>query len=359
MSHVYIIAEAGVNHNGSRKLALELVDVAAQAGADVVKFQTFNAQSLVTKSARKADYQSANVSDPNSQYDMLKALELSHEDFQAIQAHCGKRKIEFLSTPFDLKSVAFLTADLGQTQLKISSGDLTNAPLLLAVARSAQRIILSTGMSNLDEIEQALMVLAFGLCPAANAVPGLAAFRQAYESQAGQKALKQAVALLHCTTEYPAPLADINLRAMHTLRERFGLRVGYSDHSMGITVSIAAAARGAEIIEKHFTLDRNLPGPDHQASLEPDELKQMVRAIREVEQSLGSAEKTPVASERKNMSVARKSLVAELAIRKGEIFTVANLGVKRPGTGISPWHYWEWLGRTAARDYAPDELIEP
>lgn len=359
MENIRIIAEAGVNHNGSLKLALELVDIAAQAGADVVKFQTFSAQSLVTKSARKADYQNANTSEADSQYDMLKALELSHEDFQAIHAHCGKRKIEFLSTPFDLKSISYLTGTLGQTQLKISSGDLTNAPLLLAAARSAQRIILSTGMSNLDEIEQALMVLAFGLSQTADAMPGLAAFRKAYDSDAGQKALKQAVALLHCTTEYPAPLADINLRAMHTLRERFGLRIGYSDHSMGITVSIAAAAYGAEIIEKHFTLDRNLPGPDHKASLEPEELKQMVRAIREVEQSLGSTEKTPVASERKNMSVARKSLVAELAIRKGEIFTVANLGVKRPGTGISPWHYWEWLGRTAARDYAPDELIEP
>lgn len=359
MPHVHVIAEAGVNHNGSRALALELVDVAARAGADTVKFQTFRAGDMVTSFALKADYQAANTGDAGSQYAMLKALELTRDDFQAIREYCRKRGIEFLSTPFDLESLSYLTCDLGQTRLKISSGDLTNAPLLLAAAKSASQVILSTGMSSFDEIEQALMVLAFGFSRPADAAPGLAAFHRVYESSAGRDALKRNVALLHCTTEYPAPFSDVHLRAMDTLRARFELRTGYSDHSVGITVPVAAAARGAEIIEKHFTLDRALPGPDHKASLEPEELRSMVTAIREVEQALGSGEKAPVEVERKNIAAARKSLVAARPIRKGEPFTAANLAVKRPGTGIAPWYYWEWLGRTAARDYAPDELIEP
>ncbi len=359
MSHIHIIAEAGVNHNGSRELALELVDVAARAGVDTVKFQTFRAENLVTSSAPRADYQAANTGEAGSQYAMLKALELTRDDFEAIRGRCRQRGIEFLSTPFDLESLSYLTRDLAQTRLKISSGDLTNAPLLLAAARSAGQVILSTGMSNLEEIEQALMVLAFGFSQPEDPAPGQAAFRKAYESDAGQEALKRSVALLHCTTEYPAPFTDINLRAMDTLRERFGLRTGYSDHSIGISVPIAAAARGAAIIEKHFTLSRAMPGPDHKASLEPEELRRMVTAIREVEQALGNPGKTPVAAERKNMGVARKSLVAARSIRKGEAFTAVNLAVKRPGTGIAPWRYWEWIGRTAGRDYAPDELIEP
>lgn len=359
MSHVHVIAEAGVNHNGSLKLALELVEVAARAGADAVKFQAFHAESLVAKSACKADYQIANTGEAGTQYDMLRKLQLSRDDFHVIREHCRERGIEFLATPFDLESVVYLIKDIGQTQLKISSGDLTNAPLLLAAARSAGHIILSTGMSSLEEIEQALMVLAFGFILPVDSAPGRAAFRKAYDSVAGREALKRGVALLHCTTEYPAPFPDINLLAMDTLRARFGLRTGYSDHSIGISVPIAAAARGAEIIEKHFTLDRAMPGPDHKASLEPDELRHMVAAIREVEQALGSGEKTPVAAERKNMEAARKSLVAARPIRKGEVFTADNLAVKRPGTGIKPMIYWEWLGRSAARDYAPDELIEP
>lgn len=359
MPHVHIIAEAGVNHNGSRELALELVDAAARAGADAVKFQTFRADSLVTLSAPRADYQVANTGETASQYDMLKALELSRDDFRVIRDRCHQRGIEFLATPFDLESLHYLTRDLAQTRLKISSGDLTNAPLLLAAAQSAEHVILSTGMSSLDEIEQALMVLAFGYVRSGNTSPGFEAFRRAYVSTAGQDALKRGVSLLHCTTEYPAPFADINLQAMDTLRARFGLRTGYSDHSVGITVPVAAAARGAEIIEKHFTLDRALPGPDHKASLEPEGLRRMVTSIREVEQALGNTEKAPVEVERKNMAVARKSLVAARSIRKGEPFTASNLAVKRPGTGIAPWRYWEWLGRTAARDYAPDELIEP
>lgn len=359
MPRIHIIAEAGVNHNGSRELALELVDAAARAGADTVKFQSFSAESLVTSSAPLADYQAVNTGDAASQYDMLKSLELSRDDFGVIRDHCHQRGIEFLSTPFDPGSLHYLTRDLSQTRLKISSGDLTNAPLLLAAARSAVQVILSTGMSNLEEIEQALTVLAFGFSQPANAVPGLAAFREAYESAEGRKSLKRGVSLLHCTTEYPAPFSDIHLRAMDTLRERFGLRTGYSDHSVGINVPVAAAARGAEIIEKHFTLDRALPGPDHKASLEPEELRRMVMAIREVEQALGNPEKTPADVERKNMAVARKSLVAARSIRRGESFTAANLAVKRPGTGIAPWRYWEWLGLTARRDYAPDELIEP
>jgi N-acetylneuraminate synthase len=359
MSRVHVIAEAGVNHNGSRELALELVDAAARAGADTVKFQTFRAEKLATRSAPRADYQAANTGDTASQFEMLKALELSRDDFRAIRDHCQQRGIEFLSTPFDLESLHYLTRDLSQARLKISSGDLTNAPLLLAAARSAGQVILSTGMSSLEEIEQALMVLAFGFSQPADAAPGLAAFRKAYESGAGRDALKRNVTLLHCTTEYPAPFSDVHLRAMDTLRTHFGLRTGYSDHSVGISVPVAAAARGAEIIEKHFTLDRALPGPDHKASLEPEELRHMVTAIREVEQALGNTEKAPAEVERKNMAAARKSLVAARPIRRGEPFTADNLAVKRPGTGIAPWRYWEWLGRTAARDYAPDELIEP
>ncbi|MFC4768240.1 N-acetylneuraminate synthase [Effusibacillus consociatus] len=354
--NVYIIAEAGVNHNGSLDLAKKLIDVAAEAGADAVKFQTFKADNLVRKNASKAEYQTRTTDASESQYAMIKKLELDEEDHQILIQHCDHRGIQFLSTPFDFDSVDLLVHKFNVKQLKISSGEITNAPLLLKAARSSKPIILSTGMSTLGEVEQALAVLAFGYTEP-DSMPSIEAFHFAYCSVEGQQALRQNVVLLHCTTEYPAPFEDVNLRAMDTLATAFGLPVGFSDHTSGIAVPIAAVARGAVVIEKHFTLDRNLPGPDHKASLEPDELKDMVRSIRQVEAALGSPLKTPAPSELKNISVARKSLVAARTIREGEIFTTENLTVKRPGDGISPMYYWEWLGKTAEKNYEADEKV--
>lgn len=354
---VYIIAEAGVNHNGSIDMACELVRAAARAGADAVKFQTFKADRLVTRSAAKAQYQSAVTDAAESQHEMIRKLELSAEQHAALIALCRKEGIEFLSTPFDLESLALLDTTFGLARIKLSSGDLTNAPLLLAAARSGKPVILSTGMSTLGEIEAALGVLAFGYA-GSGATPGVAVFERAYVAPAGQAALRAKVTLLHCTTEYPAPFAEVNLRAMQTLATAFGLRAGYSDHTTGIAIPVAAVALGACVIEKHFTLDRTLPGPDHQASLEPGELTQMVRSIREVESALGSGVKQLAPSEAKNRAVARKSLVAAKAIRAGEVFTADNLAVKRPGDGIAPLHYWDYLGKKAGRDYAADEGID-
>ncbi len=355
---VYVIAEAGVNHNGSLDMAKELVDVAASAGADAVKFQTFRAEKLVTKSASKAEYQTRTTQRDESQFEMLKRLELSDSaHFELIQ-HCLSRGIQFLSTPFDEESVDLLALHFDLPRLKLSSGDLTNAPLLLKCATTGKPLILSTGMSSLAEVETALGVLAFGYLDL-DLAPGQAAFRTAFASPEGQRVLQRNVTLLHCTTEYPAPISEVNLRVMDTLRAAFGLPVGYSDHTEGITIPVAATARGASIIEKHFTLDRSLPGPDHKASLEPDELRQMLQAIRQVEAALGHGLKVPTPAEARNAEVARKSLVAAHEIRQGEIFTPENLVVKRPGTGVSPMAYWEMLGRIANRDYAPDSVVTP
>lgn len=354
----YIIAEAGVNHNGSLEKAFELVEVAAAAGADAVKFQSFKAAKLVSRTAQKAAYQQRTTGAEESQYDMLRRLELSIEDHRRLQQHCRQHAIEFLSTPFDPESLDFLVDQLALPRIKIPSGEITNAPFLLQLAAKQKPIILSTGMSTLDEVADALGALAFAYLRESG-TPGLAAFRQALASPAGQAALAANVTLLHCTTEYPAPFDEINLRAMDTLQAEFGLPVGYSDHSVGIAIPVAAVARGACLIEKHFTLDRTLPGPDHAASLEPDELKAMVEAIRQVELALGSAAKAPTASELKNRAVARKSLVATAPIRAGEPLTPQNLGIKRPGDGLSPFTYWQHLGAIATRDYAPDELISP
>lgn len=354
---IYIIAEAGVNHNGSLNLALKLVDVATEAGVDAVKFQTFKADRLVSGTAPKAEYQKTTTEATESQYEMLKRLELDEDAHRQIQAYCRKRRIQFLSTPFDMESVDLLATTLDLPLLKLSSGEITNAPLLLKAARSGKPIILSTGMATLGDIEIALCVLAFGYTNHDNS-PDEAAFRAAYASPNGQSALRERVTLLHCTTEYPAPFADINLRAMQTLSTAFGLAVGFSDHTEGIAVPVAAAALGATVVEKHFTLDKTLSGPDHKASLEPDELKKMVTAIRQVEQALGSFRKHPAPSEIGNAAVARKSIVAARTIRAGEPFSEQNLCVKRPGTGISPLRYWEMLGRSANRDYVPDEVVE-
>lgn len=328
-----IIAEAGVNHNGDMALATQLIDAAAQAGADVVKFQTFRADRLVTSTAVKADYQARATGSAESQQEMLRRLELSLDQHKILIRHCHSSGIEFLSTGFDIASVDLLCG-LGVQIMKIPSGEITNLPYLRHIGALKQRVILSTGMSCLGEVEAALSVLL----------------------DAGT--LRENITILQCTTEYPAPVEEANLRAMRTMGDAFGVAVGYSDHTPGIEVPIAAVALGATVIEKHFTLDRSLPGPDHKASLEPEELVTMVRAIRNVELALGDGIKRPSLSERENKTVARKSIVAAAPIRKGEIFTEHNLAVKRPGTGLSPMRWDELIGRRAPRDFFIDELIE-
>lgn len=358
MSTTLIIAEAGVNHNGSLQLALQLVEAASAAGADVVKFQTFNAEKLVTNRAKKAEYQTENTQNDGNQLDMLKQLQLSHADHILLIKRCDELGIRFMSTAFDSESLQFL-AELKLPVLKIPSGEITNAPLLLQYARTGADIILSTGVSTITEIRDALGVLAFGMTTAPHEVPtNRSDFAMAFASEAGQQQLKQKVTLLHCTTEYPAPFSDINLKAMDTLRQEFGLAVGYSDHSQGILVPMAAVARDATVIEKHFTLDKTLPGPDHQASLEPAELKAMVDGIRQVELVLGHGRKEPAPSELKNRLLIRKSLVAARPLQAGATFTAADLVCKRPGDGKSPFDYWQLLGNTINRDYQHDELID-
>lgn len=355
---IYIIAEAGVNHNGSLDLALQLVDVAAAAGADAVKFQTFRAERLVSVGAPKAHYQSQTTEAAESQFEMLRKLELDEAAHRELAVRCRQQGVQFLSTPFDPESVELLARVLDLPLLKLPSGEITNAPLLLKAASTGKPVILSSGMCTLAEIEAALGVLAFGYLHRGSP-PGVEAFREAFCSDEGQQLLRERVTLLHCTTEYPAPFAEVNLRAMATMAAAFGLPVGFSDHTEGIAVPIAAAALGAVVIEKHFTLDRSLPGPDHRASLEPPELRQMVRSIRQVEEALGSSLKMPTPAETKNRGVARKSIVAAHAIRAGEPFTAGNLAIKRPAGGLSPLHFWEVLGRKAPRDFAADEVIEP
>jgi N,N'-diacetyllegionaminate synthase len=328
-----IIAEAGVNHNGDLAMALRLIDVAADAGADLVKFQTFSADRLVTTNAKKADYQIRTTDEGESQHAMIRRLELTREMHETLIAHCASRGIGFFSSAFDTESIDLLV-DLGLDRFKIPSGEITNLPYLRHVGRYGKPVILSTGMATMDEIGAALSVL----------------------EQAGTPI--ERVTVLHCSTEYPTPMTEVNLRAMLTIRDTFGVEVGYSDHTSGIEVSTAAVALGATVIEKHFTLDRRLPGPDHAASLEPGELKAMVAAIRNIEQALGDGIKRPTASELRNRPIVRKSLVAACPIRAGEVFTESNVGVKRPGTGYSSMRWDEVVGRPAPRDFAPDELIE-
>jgi N,N'-diacetyllegionaminate synthase len=327
-----IIAEAGVNHNGDIELARRLIDVAADAGADIVKFQTFSADRLAIKSAAKADYQVASTDAEESQYEMLHRLELSSASHEILMEHCAKRNIEFMSTAFDEQSVDMLVS-LGIQRLKVPSGELTNLPYLRHMGSLGHPLILSTGMATIGEIEGAINVLL----------------------KAGS--LRQDIAVLHCNTEYPTPMSDVNLRAMQSIQTAFGVKVGYSDHTTGIEVAIAAVSMGACIIEKHFTLDRTLPGPDHHASLEPDELKAMVKAIRNIELALGNGIKCPSASEMHNKPIVRKSIVAAQAIRAGEAFSANNIAAKRPGTGLSPMYWDEVIGRKAPRDFAIDELI--
>ncbi len=326
---VMIIAEAGVNHNGSYDLACKLVDAAKDAGADIIKFQTFKAKNLVTDDAPKADYQKKTTGEATQQ-SMLEKLELSYEDFVRLKAYCDHIGITFLSTPFDMESVGFLD-ELGIPFWKIPSGEITNYPYLVALAKTGRPIVMSTGMCDMQEIRDAVVVL----------------------KENGATDIK----LLHCNTEYPTPMEDVNLRAMATMREAFGYEVGYSDHTQGIEVPIAAVAMGATIIEKHFTLDRNMEGPDHKASLEPHELKQMVQFIRNIEIALGSGVKQPSPSEKKNRAVARKSIVARRDIAAGEAFTEENLTTKRPGSGISPMRWTEILGTKSERAYREGEQL--
>lgn len=331
MGHIFIIAEAGDNHNGNLDNALRLVDKAAEAGADCVKFQTFVTEEVISRYAEMAEYQKQNTGTEESQFDMVKKLELSFEAFRQIQTYCQKKGILFLSTPFDLPSIAFLD-EIGVPFFKIPSGEITNYPYLAAIGRTHKDVVLSTGMCIMEEIREAIAVLE--------------------ENGAGL------ITLLHCNTEYPTPYEDVNLKAMDTMRTVFSKEVGYSDHTLGIEVPIAAAAMGAVVIEKHFTLDRNMEGPDHKASLEPQELASMVQAVRNIEAALGSGEKKPSSSEQKNRAVARKSIVARRHIRQGELLTEENLAVKRPGTGISPMRYPEILGTRAVREFQEDQLIE-
>ena len=353
---VYVIAEAGVNHNGSLPRAKEMVAVAASAGADAVKFQTFKADRLASRSAGKAQYQQETTGAAESQFDMLRKLELSDEDHAVLEAEARRQGVDFLSTAFDVESMDFLVRATGVKHLKVPSGEVTNAPFLLHAARKRLPSLLSTGMCTLADIEQALLVLAYGF-KHASGDPTACAMAEAYADQAVRTELEQRVTILHCVTEYPAPPAHINLRAMDLIAATFGLPVGYSDHTLGGSVALAATARGATVIEKHFTLDRHLPGPDHRASLLPGELQALIAGIRDIELALGVRSKTPTAAELANRAAARKSLIAIAPIKRGELFTSVNLGVKRPGTGISPHLFWQTLGHPATRDYATDDLI--
>lgn len=352
----FLIAEAGVNHNGSLDMALQLVDVAANAGADAVKFQTFRAMSLVTTNAPQAKYQTVNMKESETQLTMLERLELSEESHHKLVKHCRQVGIRFMSTAFDVDSLAFL-AKLDVPALKIPSGDITCAPLLLNAARLHIPLIVSTGMSTLADIENALGVIAFGLTTDREPT-GRNDFIEAYSSLAGQEALSKYVSLLHCVSQYPAPPSSVNLRAMDSMAQCFKLPIGYSDHTLGIEVSLAAVARGATIIEKHFTLNRKLPGPDHAASIEPDELNQLVTSIRNIESSLGNGLKAPNAVEGDTSQVARRSLVAARPISRGEFITSNDLAFKRPGYGLSPMDFWDVVGRQAVYDFAVDELIK-
>lgn len=354
--HTFVIAEAGVNHNGSLDRAHQLVDAAADAGADAVKFQTFKASRLASAAAPKAAYQARETGAAESQLQMLQALELSESDHHELMRHCAQRRIEFLSSPFDEESLALLVK-LGVKRLKLGSGELTNAPILIAAARSGLPLLLSTGMATLVEVGEALAALSYGRTRP-GAAPSRAAFASAWAEPEGRDWVRANVTLLHCTTEYPSPADQTNLRAMHTMRETFAVPCGYSDHTVGDAACLAAVALGAVVIEKHVTLDRNLPGPDHKASIEPADLKRLIDGIRTVEAALGDGIKAPVPAEIPNMAVARKSVVAAKPIAKGERITIDQLTVKRPGTGRSPFELWDVAGSIARRDYAVDDLLD-
>lgn len=331
MNKVFVIAEAGVNHNGDINIAKKLVDAAVEAKVDAVKFQTFRAESLVCKNAQKAEYQMETTDKKETQFDMLKKLELTLDMHKELIEYCKQKNVAFLSTPFDLESIDLLE-QLGMEVYKIPSGEITNLPYLRKIGKLGKKVILSTGMSTIQEVQDAVKVL--------------------------KDSGSEDISVLHCNTQYPTPMEDVNLNVMQTMREALKVPVGYSDHTQGIEVPIAATALGATVIEKHFTLDRNMEGPDHKASLEPEELKQMVQAIRNVEKALGKKEKTPTASEKDNIPIVRKSIVAKIPIKKGENFCESNITTKRPGTGLSPMLWDKVIGQKANRDFQADEMIE-
>jgi N,N'-diacetyllegionaminate synthase len=333
LKRVIVIAEAGVNHNGNIVLAKKLIDSAYEAGADAVKFQTFKAEKLISKNAPKAEYQKQSTDSNESQFEMIKKLELDLETHKELLSYCNKKNIKFLSTPFDLDSIDLLNK-LGLNIFKIGSGEITNLPYLRKIGSLKKKVIISTGMSDLGEIEDALDILI------------------------SSGTSKENITVLHCNTEYPTPIEDVNLKAMLTIKNAFDINIGYSDHTLGIEVPIAAVALGATVIEKHFTLDKTMEGPDHKASLEPHELKQMVCSIRNIEKAMGNGIKKPSLSEKKNINIARKSLIASKEIKKGEIFSENNLTVKRPGNGISPMRWDEFIGKVVTKDYNADDLIE-
>lgn len=356
-NQTYIIAEAGVNHNGSLEMAKQLVNVAKQAGANAVKFQTFKAENLVTRSAQQANYQVTNLGEATSQFKMLKKLELTYEEFVELKIYCDDHQIEFLSTPFDMESVDFLLNEIGMKTFKIPSGELTNSPFIHYIATKKKPMILSTGMATMDDIHDALSFIAYGLAYPEKLVD-LAQVRTFYQTREAKSLLDEYVTVLHCTTEYPAPPETINLKAMQKMKQELRLPIGFSDHSEGIAVTLAAVTLGAVVIEKHFTLNRNLPGPDHLASLEPTELKEMVVGIRTIGQSLGTGNKIPTKIELENRQAARKSIVAKEEIAIGEIFTEGHLAIKRPGNGMPPTSYWSLIGKATKRSYRVDDLID-
>ena len=333
MNKVFVIAEAGINHNGSIANAKKMIAVASEAGADAVKFQTFKSEEVISKYAPKAEYQKATTDAEESQLDMARKLELSKADFEELARYCKEKDIIFLSTPFDFDSIDFLN-ELGLDTFKIPSGEITNLPYLRKIGNLAKKLILSTGMANLGEVGDALDIIVKAGCS------------------------KDNITVLHCNTEYPTPMKNVNLLAMNTIKKAFNVDIGYSDHTLGIEVPIAAVALGAKVIEKHFTLDKNMEGPDQRASLDPLELKSMVKAIRNIEKAMGDGVKKASHSELRNKSIARRSIVARRYIRKGEVFSEENLAAKRPGTGVSPMSWGEILGKTSRRDYEEDSMIE-
>ena len=357
MSHCFIIAEAGVNHNGSFEMAMKLVELAASVGADAVKFQTFNPEALATANAPKADYQRQAVPEDNSMLAMLQKLQLNEDEYYRLQEHCKSLGITFLSTPFDIESMKFLVDKMGLKKIKIGSGDVTYAPLLLETAKRGCSIILSTGMSTLGEIEDALAVLSYGYLNQ-NSPNSYEEVIQQFYLKRPWDLLKEKVVLLHCVSNYPAAFEEANLSVLATLRQAFGLKVGYSDHTLGIEAPIAAVALGAEVIEKHITLDNTLPGPDHKASLEGPQFKQMVDSIRHIEKALGERYKAPAPSEIQMAKIARRAIVASKKITKNQIIALEDLAYKRPGVGLSPMLCWDLVGTKALSDYETDQCIE-
>ena len=357
---IYFIAEAGVNHNGNFKLALKLVDVAVGAGADAVKFQTFKSENLASRFADKAKYQRKTTKINETQLEMLKSLELKENEYFKLKDYCKFKKIDFITTAFDQDSLLFITKKLKVKILKIPSGEITNGPLLLDHGMTGLDIILSTGMASIKEINEALEVIIYGYLNKnkKNIRPSKKLFKKALESKRGQNLLKQKITILHCTTEYPAPIDDINLNAILDISKNFNANVGYSDHSTGELVSLAAASMGVKLIEKHFTLNKNMNGPDHRASLNPLELKKLIKKIRSVERIKGLTIKKAYKSEKKNIPIVRKSLIASKEIKSGKLFSKDNITAKRPGSGISPMHYWRYIGVKADKSYKEDEIIK-